>query len=144
MRRELEWKLKNSSNSIAFVPCLVPSLAGFIEKVGRIMLQQSNSKGHYFDDFLVAFLPIFFSLFLFHFLQQHVRVGKRGFKIYLYSRRKKGAGLFFFGLEVIFLLCIFGRFGVFVNPSLLIHIIYSLSVGYLKSAVSIIWIIFKL
>lgn len=38
VRMELEWKLKNSSSS-AFVPCLFPSLAGFIEKVGNIVLQ---------------------------------------------------------------------------------------------------------
>ena len=116
-------KLKNSSNSIiAFVPCLVPSLAGFIEKVGRIMLQQSKRFIILMIFFLVAFLPVFFSLFIFHFLQQHVREGKRGFDIILYPEEKAYRSLFFV-LEVIFLLCIFGRFGVIVNPSLLILII---------------------
>lgn len=96
-----------------------PSLAGFIEKVGKIVLQQSKRKDHYFDDCFGSFLPIFFSLFIFHFLRQHLR-GERGGIIYIYIYIYGGKGVpgFFFVLEVIFLLCIFGRFGVFVNPSL--------------------------
>ncbi|KAK7295638.1 hypothetical protein RJT34_18549 [Clitoria ternatea] len=39
--------------------------------------------------------------------------------IYFYIRRKRDTGLFFILLEVIFLLCIFGRFGVFVNPKIM-------------------------